>query len=552
MNIDKPLEYIINTGITTDNCEFIIQPRTERGWTLDFVFNREDLPWYSGSTFYYWGVKDEIRPEIYLDNNLSFAFTPEGEITWRSFRYSGYCGVSGYTGTSYVSSGTTTPFCTGGTSNDFNVTIVFKRYYNYTGCDIENEGGSNDLITGHTITNILPYVTGATPQYETVYALNDLWFEEREKRLGTLKIYLNGIKTYQIENWEEIIPTIRTTGSTIVQIWGGGTTGSGDIHTGVTFFNLKKIKYFEEPLDFVHIRHHYLSEIKPNYNIVECTTECQDIVTIYPPTPTPTITMTQTTTPTPTPTINTDELVLNFNSITGVPVNDISSVSDWNLFFDLPENGNPFTSVEVSGLRVNLRGGSNIHVKDILFLNNKSLTYLNDVMGLITSAGYGSFYGCSSVVSYNFNGLISAGTICFRVNNSCPNCETTIFNAPLLQFAGNNCFYGLENISTYNLMSLAYSGELCFYNWKIKTFNFPSLEIIGNNCFDGCVSGQTFNFPVCTDLGNTVGNDNVFLNIVGNNINLLIPSELMTINAGNPDGDIEYLMSNNTVTIIQV
>ena len=60
------------------------------------------------------------------------------------------------------------------------------------------------------------------------------------------------------------------------------------------------------------------------------------------------------------------------------------------------------------------------------------------------------------------------------------------------------------------------------------------------------------NLPMCTNLGGTVGNNSVFFGISGNNITLTVPSALMTCNSGNPDGDIQYLQANNTVTIVTV
>jgi hypothetical protein len=44
----------------------------------------------------------------------------------------------------------------------------------------------------------------------------------------------------------------------------------------------------------------------------------------------------------------------------------------------------------------------------------------------------------------------------------------------------------------------------------------------------------------------------VFDGIIGNIITLTVPLALMTCNGGNPDGDIQYLQANNTVTIITV
>ena len=62
----------------------------------------------------------------------------------------------------------------------------------------------------------------------------------------------------------------------------------------------------------------------------------------------------------------------------------------------------------------------------------------------------------------------------------------------------------------------------------------------------------TINLPSCINLGKTVGYDNVFDSILGNTITLTVPSALTTCNSGNPDGDIQYLQANNTVTIVTV
>ena len=83
--------------------------------------------------------------------------------------------------------------------------------------------------------------------------------------------------------------------------------------------------------------------------------ECADTTTTttLQPTTTTTTTLSLTTTTTtvePTTTTTTTTvpaLELTFDDIANVPVADAYSVSDWNTFFDLPVNGNPFTSVEV-------------------------------------------------------------------------------------------------------------------------------------------------------------------------------------------------------------
>ncbi len=124
----KPWAYQINHGAGVDNCSYKVQRRTEKGWTIDLVLNRDGLSWSNGKTIYYLGVRGENDLRDYADNNLSFSFTSDGRIQWRAIRYSGVCVTnSGYTETFYTSSGQTPVLCTNGTSNDFNITISFER-----------------------------------------------------------------------------------------------------------------------------------------------------------------------------------------------------------------------------------------------------------------------------------------------------------------------------------------------------------------------------------------------------------------------------------------
>ena len=226
----------------------------------------------------------------------------------------------------YTSSGQTETLCTTGLTKDFNITIVFDRYKRYTDCDIENMGGQNDLIigphptdyiintgvtavtstqvvTGYLITNPLDVLTGATPTYQYNEELNKKWADERDRRLGTLKIYLNGNLIYKLKDWEEIIPSKRGE-QPFIQSWGGGTGLMGGIHEGVCCFNIKSIKYYEEPLNFVHVKHNFKTRLT-DFDFEICNAPCVDDVYglgYSSPTPTPTPTGVPTSTPTPTPT----------------------------------------------------------------------------------------------------------------------------------------------------------------------------------------------------------------------------------------------------------
>jgi hypothetical protein len=269
----NPIVYEINEPVVIGGEDIIIRPRTEKGWTLDYVFNKDMISWFDGNVFYYWGISGETDPAYYVDNNLSFSFNVNGEIEWKANRYSSYCDE---TPVPKKTSGKTPVLCTGGTSADFNITIVFEREFEFDDCcDLSNEGGTNDLITGQTITNMMDVLTGATPIYITNEELTKKWTKERYNRLGTLKIYLNGRPIYKLKGWEEVIPSTRQSVNPIVQVIGGGTTGSGEIHDGICIFDILKFTYYEEPFNYTSVRDNYIS-LSKIYNINECASGCDE------------------------------------------------------------------------------------------------------------------------------------------------------------------------------------------------------------------------------------------------------------------------------------
>ena len=336
LNDQKPWVVPVDSRYTGDTCDFTVKRRTEKGWTLDFVFNRNEVAWSGGTIFYYLGVDGEYTNYIsnysnYLDNNLSFQFTNDGRVKWVAYHYSGYCDLTGYTETRSYLNGQTPVLCVTGDTTDFNLTIVFNRYRELNGCDLDNVGGFNDLIrgphsvpftepltgytavtstqiaTGYTITNTIEdWVTGGTITTEYIEELNKKWSNERDMRLGELKFYLNGNLIHTETNWEEIIPSYRDE-QTIIQSWGGGYNYTRLNNTSKTCnFIIRSAKYYEEPLDFVHVKHNFRT--LTGYTFEICNAPCVDDVRAYvPPSPTPTITPsptptpTSTSTPTPTP-----------------------------------------------------------------------------------------------------------------------------------------------------------------------------------------------------------------------------------------------------------
>ena len=297
----KPWAFNFSEGLGSDNCLPILKRRTEKGWTLDFIFNRENLPWNLGSTFYYIGVRGENDPFNYADNNLSFQFTSDRRIKWVKYHYSGYCGTNEYQEDFYVASGQTPQLCTIDGEKDFNITIVFDRYKRYTDCNLENDGGWNDMKGFRTNPYQDTEVTAVTSTQLSVLDENEVlskkWADEQQRRLGILKIYLNGRPIYKLENWEEIIPSERGV-QPFIQSWGGGTGLMNNIHSGVSCFNIKSIKYYEEPLDFVHVRHNFITRLN-QYDFFICGEPCVESIVGFTPQPTPTITPTPNPTPIP-------------------------------------------------------------------------------------------------------------------------------------------------------------------------------------------------------------------------------------------------------------
>jgi hypothetical protein len=287
-NPTYPWENNVNQQYTglTQNCDYLIRRRTEKGWTLDFVFSGSPVE----SRFYYLGIKNDFLTQNYADNNLSFSFTSDNRIKWEAYRYSGNCSPdSGYTESYYVSTGQTREIPSYLLTGNYNITITFERYvYFDTECEIENYGGYNDLIlgphsvpytpslsavtanqitTGYTITNSYDVIiSGSTPQYEFIEELNKKWAGEQHRRLGRLKIYLNGVPIYKIENWEEVIPSLRHSVCQMVQIVGNN----------LPDYIIRRFQYYEEPLNFVHVKHHFYSLISPNYQIIPCSSNIGD------------------------------------------------------------------------------------------------------------------------------------------------------------------------------------------------------------------------------------------------------------------------------------
>lgn len=179
------------------------------------------------------------------------------------------------------------------------------------------------------------------------------------------------------------------------------------------------------------------------------------------------------------------------------------------------------------------------------FENNIDLIYFN--APLLTVLADDLLSNCTSLVSVSFPLVTIVG------DNTFTNCTSmTSLSLPLVTTIGYGSFSGMISMLSYSfpLVTVTYD---TFYGCTAATsFNLPNVTSVGDDCFGTCAAMENIVLSSCITLGNTVGNNNVFDGISAQTINLTVPAALMTCNGGNPDGDIQYLVANNTVTVIQV
>jgi hypothetical protein len=191
------------------------------------------------------------------------------------------------------------------------------------------------------------------------------------------------------------------------------------------------------------------------------------------------------------------ELLLTFNDISNADllVGDSSLVSDWNTFFNLPTKGTIFTSVEITGNVVNLKGATSITLKDSLFGGTAYGIYLIsiiDTLGCIISAGADAFgilvgSGCANLTTVNLPAITTIGNNCFDTCTSLIN-----LNVPLLSFADYFAFDFCTSLINPSFPSLVIAGDQCFVNdTGLVNPSFPVLTTVGISCFTGCINLNT-------------------------------------------------------------
>jgi len=197
-----------------------------------------------------------------MSNAMSFRLCGDPKnpsIGVRVLRFTGDCQTTGTcetTGITYTTGYTVFDYCTTpiypycericpdwlNIERWFQLNVVWERYTFLDTCDLWYRGGLGDITEGVNLESLannsvslitVPYtnINGVTPQKITLVELNEKWLQEKEYRMGRLKIYVNGKLFDTIENFEEIIPRAlntdkeRQVGVPFNVSWGGGTQG---------------------------------------------------------------------------------------------------------------------------------------------------------------------------------------------------------------------------------------------------------------------------------------------------------------------------------------
>jgi len=297
-----------------------------------------------------------------VSNAMSIRFsgdTGNPRVCVKEYLITGSCIPSGtcLTGTSFVTGVTTVEWCsTRGIFEDCKFTpyinfehwvqidAVFERNAYFECKDLSYLGGlgviEQEVFTATSANNsislVMPPITheegysGYTPAKTTQVHINDLWLQEREYRLGTLKIFVNGKLLMVCEDFEEIIPRpLNTFKERQVAVpfnisVGGGTQGLKDnltfsggcppeisdivyqqdpeclttedldntIYSGLTtnifleeifagsfIGQVSTFRMYVEPLDASEVKHNFRI-LKPKYGLLN--PDCPDCVIIVP------------------------------------------------------------------------------------------------------------------------------------------------------------------------------------------------------------------------------------------------------------------------------
>jgi len=256
-DIYEPLIYTNQHNVNCNcGCSENVVPNDDKNPLLDSMSNTFSLR-LSG---------DPKNPKVCV---RVLKFTGGCETTG-SCENTGITYTTGYTITNYCSSKNIFDYCSSTQTyldkeHWFLIDCVWERNSYYDNCDLLYRGGLDSITTFYYVNSLagnavslitVPYTqSGATPAEQIeVVNLNEEWLIEKDQRLGSLKIYINGRLFYVINGFEEVIPRgLNTEKEKQIGVpfnigWGGGTQG---LRESLTFSacpeSLSGLTYQQDP-----------------------------------------------------------------------------------------------------------------------------------------------------------------------------------------------------------------------------------------------------------------------------------------------------------------
>lgn len=160
------------------------------------------------------------------------------------------------------------------------------------------------------------------------------------------------------------------------------------------------------------------------------------------------------------------------------------------------------------------------------FKDNLNITYFNDAGNRCKYLGTFAFQFAYNLQYVKFNGVISIERLVFSY------CTSLI---------------SLESNALQTLL-----GTFTFNRVLVPEFNFPNLTSAADGAFASEITGRQdlINIPLCSVLGGSTINNNVFQNIK-TTCEIVCPVSLQTANAGAEEGDVAYARGRGcTITYI--
>jgi hypothetical protein len=200
-------------------------------------------------------------------------------------------------------------------------------------------------------------------------------------------------------------------------------------------------------------------------------------------------------------------LVLVFDDIGNVPVANVSSVSDWNTWFDLPTYGIPFISVSVNGNEVTLIGGSNIKLKDYLFGDDSCGEHIIEIedTGCVTELGESVFCPshspwilCELLTTAIFPYVTSVGDWLFSDCHSLTTIDLSSLTVESFEASQGlySWCYSLSDVSKIVPIGITHIPDFTFTYTALTSYEIPdTVETLGYAVFQECYDLASITIP---------------------------------------------------------